>query len=174
MLNRFAKLLLVSTSLAPVLGAVAVNKFARGEPWTAWIGWLGTGVGCAAICVLMLTMVARQGERQPLQLAEVESADKEMLAFLLTYLLPFIASDKLGFSGEWMTGAYILLIVFLAVGHGNAYHFNPVMGLFGYHFYSVKASGGMPFLLITKRTLRRPDEQVTVVQITESIFLETS
>jgi hypothetical protein len=173
MLNRFAKLLLVSTSLAPVLGAVAVNKFARGEPWTAWIGWLGAGIGCVSICVLMLKLVTRQGERLTKQLSEVESTDKEMLAFLLTYLLPFIASDKLGFSGEWMTGAYILLIVFLAVAHGNAYHFNPVMGLFGYHFYSIKTAGGMPFLLITKRTLRRPDELVTVIQITDSIYMET-
>ena len=173
MLNRVAKLLLVSTSLAPVLGAVAVNQYARGEPWTAWVGWLGTGIGCVVVCWLMLLLVARHGERQPMQVAEVESADKEMLAFLLTYLLPFIASDKLGFSGEWMTGAYILLIIFLAVGHGDAYHFNPVLGLLGYHFYSVKTAGGMPFLLITRRVLRRPDEHLTVVQITESIYLET-
>ncbi len=33
MLNRFAKFLLVATSLSPVLGAVAVNQFALGRPW---------------------------------------------------------------------------------------------------------------------------------------------
>ena len=75
------------------------------------------------VCWLMLTLAEKDGERQPMQVAEVESADKEMLGFLLTYLLPFIASDKLGFTGEWMTGTYILLVIFLAVGHGDAYHF---------------------------------------------------
>lgn len=40
MLNTFAKLLLVSTSLAPIHGAVAVNQFARDEPWTRWVWWL--------------------------------------------------------------------------------------------------------------------------------------
>lgn len=174
MFNRAAKLLLVATSLAPVLGAVAVNQLARDEPWTSWFPWLASGLGCVLVCWLMLVLAGRRGERQPMQVAEVESADKEMLGFLLTYLLPFIASDRLGFSGEWMTGAYILLIIFLAVGHGDTYHFNPVMGLLGFHFYSVKTTGGMPFLLITRRVLRRPDEKLTVVQITQSIYLETT
>ena len=33
MMNTFAKFLLVATSLSPVLGAVAVNQFARDESW---------------------------------------------------------------------------------------------------------------------------------------------
>jgi hypothetical protein len=35
-LNRLAKLLLVSTSLAPVLGAVAVNQIAQQAHWSQW------------------------------------------------------------------------------------------------------------------------------------------
>lgn len=174
MFTRFAKLLLVGTSLAPVLGAVAVNQIAAGEPWTAWIGWLATALGCIGVCALMLRLARTNGERQPLLISEAESSDHEMLGFLLAYLMPFVASDKLGFTGEWLTGAYILLLIFLAVGHGDTRHFNPVLGLLGYHFYSVKTTGGLPFLLITRRVLRRTDEPLTVVQLTDSIYLETT
>ena len=40
MLNRFAKFILVSTALSPVLGAVAVNQFANGKDWSDWTPWL--------------------------------------------------------------------------------------------------------------------------------------
>jgi len=40
MLNRFAKFLLVATSLSPLLGAMAVSQFALGKPWTVWLPWL--------------------------------------------------------------------------------------------------------------------------------------
>lgn len=140
MLNHFAKMLLVSTSLSPFLGAVAVNQIAQGEPWTRWTPWLVTAGGCVALCWLILKVVRHRAEREPLSVVEIESSDKEVLAFLLTYLLPFIAQEKLGFTGEWLTGAYIIAILFLAVAHGGAYHFNPVMGLMGYHFYSVRTA----------------------------------
>ncbi len=40
MLSIFAKFLLVSTSLSPVLGAVAINQLECGKPWTNWIWWI--------------------------------------------------------------------------------------------------------------------------------------
>jgi hypothetical protein len=44
MLNTFAKFLLVSTSLSPLLGAVAVNQLARGEPASRYGLWLAAAV----------------------------------------------------------------------------------------------------------------------------------
>lgn len=40
MLNRFAKFLLVLSSLSPMLGAVAVNQFAIGKPLLGWLPWV--------------------------------------------------------------------------------------------------------------------------------------
>lgn len=37
MLNQFAKGLLVATSMAPILGAVAVNQIAQNRPWSQWL-----------------------------------------------------------------------------------------------------------------------------------------
>lgn len=36
MLNQFAKGLLVATSMAPILGAVAVNQVAQDLPYSHW------------------------------------------------------------------------------------------------------------------------------------------
>jgi hypothetical protein len=40
MLNKFAKGLLVATSMAPMLGAVAINQIAQHLPYSSWMPWL--------------------------------------------------------------------------------------------------------------------------------------
>ncbi len=164
-----------------MLGAVAVNKFARNESnqteygwlhWPPWLPWIVIAVLLVVVCWLLLRYAAKNIEKSQFKVKEFERSDKEVLAFLLTYLLPFLASEKLEFSGEWMTGVYILLVIFLSVSHADAVHFNPVMGLFGYHFYAVKDGDGVPYLLISKDTLRRPDRELSVVRLSNSIYLQ--
>lgn len=173
MLNRFAKFLLVATSLSPVLGAVAVNQFALGKPLSGWLPWLAVALGLILLCWLLLQYAAGNAQKQTLRIGQFESNDKEVLAFLLAYLLPFISSKDMAFEGQWLTGAYILVIIFLVIGHSGAFHFNPVMGLLGYHFYGVKKSGGVSLLLISKAELRRPDQEVETVRLAHNIYLHT-
>lgn len=172
MLNQFAKGLLVATSMAPILGAVAVNQIAQDLPWNQWIPWLVVTVLLGLICWLMLLLVNRTGEQLRLTIKEFENSDKEIVVFLLTYLLPFLATDKLDFTGEWITGAYIFAVIFFTVAHAGAFHFNPMMGLLGYHFYSIKDDSGASCLLISKKAVRRPGEALKVVELTDGIYLQ--
>lgn len=173
MLNNFARFLLVSTSLAPILGAVAVNQFARGEPWTRWAWWLVAAVLLVALCWLMLQLAASSAQKHAVRVKEFERNDQEVLAFLLAYLLPFVAGENMAFTGEWLTGAYILGIIFLVIAHAGALHFNPVMGLLGYHFYAVRNGDGVSQLLISKAELRRPGGEVQTVRLAHHIYLHT-
>ncbi len=171
MLNRFAKFLLVATSLSPVLGAVAVNQFARNKPWISWGVWLAVAILLAVICWLLLLYASKNVEKQRVHIKEFERNDKEVLAFLLAYLLPFISSENMAFEGEWMTGAYILVIIFLVVSHAGAFHFNPVMGLLGYHFYAFKSEHGVLQLLISKKELHRAGCEMETVRLAFGIYL---
>jgi hypothetical protein len=92
MLNIFAKFLLMATSLSPVLGAVAVNQFARHEPWTRWAGWLVAAVFLVFVCWAVLRYAARNAQQHLFHIKEFERNDTEVLAFLLAYLLPFVSS----------------------------------------------------------------------------------
>lgn len=173
MLNTFAKFLLVSTSLSPVLGAVVVNQFSRGEPWIKWLPWLVVALLLVFLCWAVLHYAAANAQKHSFRIKEFERNDKEVLAFLLAYLLPFVSSEKLGFTGDWLTGAYILGIIFLVIAHSGAFNFNPVMGLLGYHFYSVKNMGSVSHLLISKQELRRPGVDVQTVRLAHGIYLHT-
>lgn len=171
MLNKLAKFLLVSTSLSPILGAVAVNQYAIGKPWTTWFTWLAVALLLVLICWLLLKLAANHAQKQTLRIGEFENSDKEVLAFLLAYLLPFISSKDMAFQGQWLTGAYIIVIIFLVIAHAGAFHFNPVMGLLGYHFYGVKNSDGCSQLLISRQELHRPGQEVETVKLAHNIFL---
>ncbi len=172
MLNRFAKFLLVATSLSPVLGAVAVNQFALGRPWINWAPWLVVAVLFVAICKLLLVYAARSLQKQALTFREFESNDKEVLAYLLAYLLPFLTSKNMAFEGQWLTGAYILGIIFMVIAHAGAFHFNPVMGFLGYYFYGIKNAEGVSLLLISNTELRRANTEFQVVRLAHNIYLD--
>jgi len=173
MLNTFAKFLLVSTSLSPLLGAVAVNQLARGEPAVRWGAWLVVALLLVFLCWALLRYAARNAQQHQFHIKEFERNDKEVLAFLVTYLLPFLSTEKMGFAGDWLTGAYVLAIIFLVIAHAAAFHFNPVMGLLGYHFYSVKNLDGVSHLLISREELRRPGRDVKTVRLAYGIYLHT-
>lgn len=171
MLNTFAKFLLVSTSLSPLLGAVAVNQFARGEVAIRWGAWLVAALLLVFLCWVLLQYAAKNAQKHLCHIKEFERNDKEVLAFLVTYLLPFLSTEKMGFAGDWLTGAYVLAIIFLVIAHAGAFHFNPVMGLLGYHFYQVKNADGVSHLLISKVELRRPGKDVPTVRLAQNIYL---
>jgi MFS family permease len=173
MLNWFAKTLLVATALSPMLGAVAINQIAHGRPWTDWGSWLILAIGLALICWLLLVYAANHGEKHAFQIRSFEDKDKEVLAFLLTYFLPFLATEKLEFKGEWMTGTYIMAIIIMTIVHAGAFHFNPVMGLI-YHFYSVKDDQGVTSLLISRKLLIRVGVEIETVRLAHNIYLSRS
>jgi hypothetical protein len=125
------------------------------------------------LCWALLHYAAKNAQQNVFRIKEFERNDKEVLAFLVTYLLPFLSTEKMGFAGDWLTGAYVLAIIFLVIAHAGAFHFNPVMSLLGYHFYAVKNDDGVSQLLISRAELRRPGDNLTTVQLAHNIYLHT-
>jgi len=170
-MNFFAKCLLVSTSMSPVLFAMAVSQWERGEPWTCWIWWLALAVFLVILCWWILGHMMEKRQTQLFEIREFERKDQELLAFLFIYLLPFVRSESATFAGQWLTSVCILAIIIVAIAHAGAFHFNPVMRLFKYRFYAVKDSHGMSNLLISKRDLRRQGEELQTVRLARDVFL---
>lgn len=172
MLNIFAKCLLVSTSLSPVLGAVAVNQFERGKPWTNWIWWLVGALLLVLLCDALLRYAKKHAQKHLFSIREFERKDQDVLVFLFIYLLPFIRSENPTFASEWLTSAYVLAIIIVAIAYTGTFHFNPVMRLlFRYRFYAVRDRDGVPNLLISKTDLRRPDKEVQTVALARNVYL---
>jgi hypothetical protein len=173
MLNKFAKVLLVSSSLSPVLGTVAVNQLALGKPLWSWLPWVVMALLLVFICWGLLRYAERNAQKHKLKVEQFEDNDKEVLAFLLAYLLPLVSVKDTVAEIHWLTGAYVLVIILLVFTHARAFHFNPVMGLLGYHFYSLKNGDGISLLLISRSELRRSGRELDTVRLAHNIYLHT-
>ena len=172
MLSRIAKLLLVASSLAPVLAAFAVREIANGKSvGSAWPLLVAT-VALPVICFLVIYYAKANLEQQSIHVKKSKSTDKEVLAYLIAYLLPLLATDVVDYRDSATTTAFIFGMIFLAMFHSNAFHFNPLLGLVGFHFYEVVCDDGMTYLLVTNRTIRKQSGESTVVQLSDYIFFE--
>jgi len=67
---------------------------------------------------------------------------------------------------------FVFGVIFLAVYHSNSFHFNPLLGCVGFHFYEVKCDDGMTYLLVTSDTIKKQKVNSVVVQLADYIFLE--
>lgn len=173
MLNKFAKFLLVMSSLSPMLGAVAVNQFALGKPWCGWLPWVVIALLLVFTCWGLLHYASKNAQKHKLKVEQFEDNDKEVLAFLLAYLLPLVSVKDTVAEIHWLTGTYVLVIILLVFTHARAFHFNPVMGLLRYHFYSLKNSEGVSLLLISRSELKRSGRELDTVRLAHNIYLHT-
>ena len=172
MLNNLAKFLLVLTALSPVLGAAAIDQFEHGEPWASWsICLVVIALLLVLACWALLKYAAKNAQRYVFHVKEFVRKDQEMLTFLFIYLLPFLRSGT--FASDWLMSIYILGILTLAIAHADAFHFNPVMRLLGFRFYAVKNQEGVTNLLISKKDLRQPNEEIQTVRLAPDVYLHT-
>lgn len=169
-MNKVGKLVLMVTSLAPILGAFAVNSFAHQE-WLSGGICLTVGVLLILICWLVMRACRKTLAEEPLTTKKVKPADKEVLAFLLVYLLPLFTRDII-FTGNWLTPIYIVGVIAFCVYHSNAFTFNPLLSMAGYHFYEVENDNGMTYLLISAKTIHRHDNSLRVKRLGDYIYLD--
>ena len=150
-MNKLGKTLLVATALTPIFLICGLNS-AIHERWLATKLYGGLFIALTVLFMFILYFILKSLPVQDLTTQKVKPADKEVLAFLLSYLLPFFNKDNTEFVGEMLTSVTIVVIIGLIIYHSSAYTFNPILALMGYHFYEVECSG-MTYLLITRQQL---------------------
>lgn len=172
-MSQIAKALLVVTSLAPAIGAFALVAFQKGD-WRKGLAFVVAAALLAVLCYLLKLYPERHGERRTLTVTAVESTDKEALAFIIAYLIPILTGKFPNISEPeyWLLTVYIYCIIGLVIYHSHAFHFNPVLALFGYHFYQITADSGMKYLLITRNTVTSQSPDVTATRLADYVYLE--
>lgn len=186
MLNKLAKLALVSTALAPIfltLWFVEIsNSWQHGVSlsenmvahWHVGIGYLLAALVLSVLCFgLVWLSSSRFGlERLPVRIKSVKTVDKEIVGFLLVYLLPLINQSEDAIILPVLV--FVAVIFFFIVYNSHAYHFNPLLGFFGYHFFEVTIEGDITYVLITRQNITDCKTVSQVVQLTEYMILDAN
>lgn len=178
MVSVFGRALLVATSLAPILGAFAIQRLSHVGGWKAmgdkWF-WLWTVAGAVLVLATygFLVWCQRHLQSIPVETESVTLTDKDVLAFLLAYLLPLLGKDTLVFDDPWVS-IYVYGLIFVAVFHSSSYHFNPMLSIFGWHFYDIELAGGYSALLVSRACHTTQQNRIVIVKLTDFLLLEIS
>lgn len=170
MLSKLTKVLLVSTSFSPVFLTLWFAEFSKA--WELKEGWfyLAIAILLSILCFSIMKIARKNLESMPVRITAISTSDKETVGFIIVYLLPLINQTSIQINFYLLL--FILLIFFISLFTTNSYHFNPVLGIFGYHFYEVTIEGGITYVLVTKKNLTNTKKVDNVVQISEYMILE--
>lgn len=128
-------------------------------------------VGCALALVWLCDVVIRRSAAElasnPVKVSAIKPADKEIIGFVLAYLLPLARGSN--FEGFPMV--MVLVVFFLVIMTSNAYHTNPLLTMLGYHFYEVTIEN-VGYVLISKRNLHSTRGIERVASITDYMLLD--
>ena len=170
-MNKLAKFLLAATAFAPSLLIYALVSASNSEYGDSAI-FLGFFALLVSLCVFFLCFSKIKLESLPYRASTVEPADKEVFSLLLVYLLPLLTVDLSIYNWEaWILIAFFFCVV---VSTSYGYYFNPLLVLFGYHFYKIAESDGVPHVLITRRRIYKTGELLHVCGLAEYILIEKS
>jgi hypothetical protein len=172
MLNKAAKLALVSTSLAPICLTLWLVEFSKNWNWREGLGYLAVALMLSLLCSVLIRTAANKLEALPVKIKSIRTADKEIVGFLLVYLLPLIKQSPNAIQLPVLL--FVAAIFFVIVYNAHVYHFNPLLGLFGYHFYEATIEGDITFVLITQQSITHCKNISKVVQLTEYMILDVN
>ena len=168
MMSKFGKIIFVATALAPVLITYGMTQFE--ENFVLFLSLVVVACLLVGICLLILLFSRSELEIHELSLESIKNAEQEVVVFIVAYLIPFMAEGvaELNFAAT-VTVAVILCV---AIFTSNVYHFNPLLGLLGYHFYEITDSRNATFILVTRTRLREISKERRVVEISDYMLLD--
>ena len=174
MLSFPAKLILTGTTFAPFFVALSIREFENGNSPLIVLMFLLIAIIFVFVCWLMLIYTTNTVEKHLIQFSDytIERREHEGLVFLLVYLLPIIRSESNPFTSEPLTTVFCLIVDTVAISYSHAFHYNPVMRLFRYRFYTLKNKNDLPILLISKLELPSQNKELVVVGIGNDVIIE--
>jgi hypothetical protein len=170
MLGRLIRVLLALTAIAPLSISFAYIYAAKEHNYQY-------AIIATLFCVLLgaashwiIENSRSRLERIPIVIQKAKSADKEVIGFFVAYALPLVFRGQSAPELDaWLMAGGMLLFVLWST---HSMQVNPVLGMFGFHFYEVETKDGITYLMITRRKISHVKSVTMVVQISEYGILE--
>lgn len=165
MLSKFLKIIMVITSVSPVFFTLWFNEFSKQWHVIDGLIWLVLSISLIIIAYFILQLSLKKLGKIPIQISSLATADKEVLAFIFAYLLPLIDIN-------YKMLAFVLVLFTFVAFTTHIYHFNPIFGFFGYHFFEVTTTNGISYVLMSKRQIRNLNQVTEVILVSDYILID--
>jgi hypothetical protein len=155
------------SSYAPLFALLA---YTNRETQCAWVSLaLAATVATAGLGLVLWTKRDEKGPR--LVVAHAEPQDGEVLAYIATYLIPFLGLD-LATSDDIVVFCGFLLVLMVVYINSSMLFINPLLSVCGYHSFAVTDGDGHTYTLIARRRDLEPNVALRPAQIDRYVRLE--
>lgn len=158
MLRSVIAWLLALSAFAPIALVFGVAKWSavNSPNWSDFNGYMIVVMVSLLFCLLpgvVLRAVAGQSSigPDPILVEEVKPADRDVLGFVVAYMLPAVQSVTASF--EPYSAVVAAAIGVAVLKQSDTFHVNPLLGFLGYRFYEVKVSSGATYLLVSEHPI---------------------
>ena len=166
MLSTFLKIIMIITSVSPVFFTLWFKEFSKQWHLNDGLVWLMLSIVLIIIAYIILQLSLKKLEKIPIQISSLNTEYKSIFIFIFAYLLPLIDID-------YKMIAFVLVLFAFVVFTTHIYHFNPIFGLFGYHFYEVTTTNGISYVLMSKKQIRNLNQVTEVILVSDYILIDT-
>jgi hypothetical protein len=176
---RATRLMMVLSSISPlfILWAIRGNNVIPGRYFTGACSVMVLLPNC--IMWLRIRAAKAQGDKRMIVIGRAEDHRDHLLVYLFAVLLPFYSAN-LGTLREF--GAAVLAVCFIVFlfWNMNLHYMNLGFAALGYRVFTVyppsdgnPISGKSSFVMITKRAMIEPNDQILAYRISDTVFLES-
>ena len=168
MLNFFGKIRLHSASMIPVF-LVYCDCALREKEIAECIGYL---IVCGLLWLLSSNVInqsIKHCERMNFKFTDLEPVENFSTTWGL-YFIPSIISSFTPLGCDVVI--FIVLTVTMACLLDKDYRLSPVLSLFGWRIYKVNTHVGCTYTLLSKKMLRRGNNETVIIQLTEYTLLD--
>lgn len=159
------RLLLSLSSVAPLVGIVAIRLIGIASEWAVGLGII------SVLLMLFLPVVfaaRRRIEARPMTIRSIRDESAQVPAYLLTYVFPFAFATIDSSSVVWAYAVFgVLLLVLLLRTELSSV--NPALLAVGVHSYSVVTEAGQTITLMARKA-PLPGSGVLAHQIAGGVF----
>lgn len=167
MLSLAARILLFISSYLPLILIFILLNIGTNVGWSVILCLV------AAIALFGLFMFFRfvnSTNPRIQEVLKVERKDTEAMAYIVTYLLPFLGLD---FSDYWnilSLGIFFFILGVIYI-NSNMIGINPTLNLMGYHLFNIESPSGTVHTIITKRKRIFRGDRLNVVVVDDDLMV---
>jgi heme exporter protein D len=134
--------------------------------------WTLVAVTVISVAALIVVMLMQRNERGPvLRIAHARPKDGDVLAYMATYLVPFLGVDMTK-GDDVVVFVGFLLVLGIVYVNSNMLFVNPLLSLARFHTFDVTDPQGHQYTLITRREGIDPGIEIRPAQVSRYIRLE--
>lgn len=171
-MNKFARLLLTASSIAPVCVTLIFIGFMKDVAWLIYSS-MAMGFVSWISCVFFITFAEKNLVRLRKNIDTISPANKEVTNYFLSYLFPLLGTDSI--AEDWKYALFFYFSLLFYISFSENYNFNPLLSLLGYKFYEAEDDTGVGFVLISREIITDVrNVKFSVVQLTDYTFLHVT